>query len=477
MIEEYDEYPGVSCYGAHLADYPDWHQFWHVRLYPPGDRYQYVCPLGDYPCEPDPDDPEKYYCTAPGGLVMIPTDTVDLSSDRRENADYITKSCRNEIVCIDEQCTRTEAKTICDFCLEDACWDNDYYDASSEFVEAMVYMQIAAEIGQDMKGLSVFNGFKETCVTSGGIIFTVDCCDELGSNADEVGTAIHSMKYAFGAYKYGRAIYVALTTPKYVITAAGTVAKLAELGDVAVEAVNALNAIQVSQLTGDYSLLFKEAGKAVFETAFGEGGILQSIFSTSMLIHVAIMVAVYFLIQWLTYTCESSDAPAAIKSRLGYCHYVGKYCEKKSIFGCMVKRKSYCCFQSKLARIINEQGREQIGKPWGSPKYPDCTGFTEQELAQLDFSQMDFSEIADEIIERFMQASSEDVEDLQNTTFDYIDYQGTFDSNLEVFVNSQILERGAGGLVLPGQQCVVGWGFVGWGVWFGGWGLVTRQTK
>ncbi|MDR0233572.1 MAG: conjugal transfer protein TraN, partial [Zoogloeaceae bacterium] len=29
------------------------------------------------------------------------------------------------------------------------------------------------------------------------------------------------------------------------------------------------------------------------------------------------------------------------------------------------KRDGYCCFPSKLARIIQEQGRTQLGKPWG----------------------------------------------------------------------------------------------------------------
>ncbi|MEW6587358.1 MAG: conjugal transfer protein TraN, partial [Nitrospirota bacterium] len=50
------------------------------------------------------------------------------------------------------------------------------------------------------------------------------------------------------------------------------------------------------------------------------------------------------------------------------------------------------CFNSKLGRIINEQGRPQIGKSFGSAKDPDCEGFTPEELSKLDFSRLDLSE-------------------------------------------------------------------------------------
>jgi hypothetical protein len=75
------------------------------------------------------------------------------------------------------------------------------------------------------------------------------------------------------------------------------------------------------------------------------------------------------------------------------CHYVGSYCSQKIKFiGCVQKKKTYCCFGSPLARIIQEQGRPQIGKGWGDPKNPDCSGFTVDEFQKLDFSKIDFSE-------------------------------------------------------------------------------------
>ena len=59
---------------------------------------------------------------------------------------------------------------------------------------------------------------------------------------------------------------------------------------------------------------------------------------------------------------------------------------------CVQKKNTYCCFKGKLSRIVNEQGRPQIAKGWGTGKTPDCTGFLVTELQMLDFAAMDLSE-------------------------------------------------------------------------------------
>lgn len=85
----------------------------------------------------------------------------------------------------------------------------------------------------------------------------------------------------------------------------------------------------------------------------------------------------------------------------GKCHYNWEWVSKHGPLGIKIETtKSFCCFNSKLARIINEQGRGQIGKSWGSdsnPDNPDCTGFTVAQLQSLDFSVMDFSEFYGDI--------------------------------------------------------------------------------
>jgi hypothetical protein len=65
---------------------------------------------------------------------------------------------------------------------------------------------------------------------------------------------------------------------------------------------------------------------------------------------------------------------------------------------CLERTKSYCCFNPHLARIINEQGRAQVGKGWGSDTARNRLQWLQRgSVASLDFSRMDLSEFYAEI--------------------------------------------------------------------------------
>lgn len=93
------------------------------------------------------------------------------------------------------------------------------------------------------------------------------------------------------------------------------------------------------------------------------------------------------------FACSQDEMKLDIKDRMGYCHNVGTYCSSSFLGICSTKRTTYCCFESKLSRILQEQGRVQLRKPWGSPKKEQCQGFTIEEFASLDLSVMDFTEV------------------------------------------------------------------------------------
>lgn len=100
--------------------------------------------------------------------------------------------------------------------------------------------------------------------------------------------------------------------------------------------------------------------------------------------------------------CKEDEMKLAKLNQQDRCHYVGEYCSKDiDLIGCVQHKKSFCCFNSKLARIINEQGRPQIEKDWGSAKSPNCKGFTPDEFQKLDFSQIDMNEFFGEIQQNF----------------------------------------------------------------------------
>lgn len=82
----------------------------------------------------------------------------------------------------------------------------------------------------------------------------------------------------------------------------------------------------------------------------------------------------------------------------GQCHEIGEYCSSKFLGVCVQKKKTYCCFGSPLARIIQEQGRPQLNIGWGDPKSPNCSGFTPEEFQKLDFSKISFDEWINEYV-------------------------------------------------------------------------------
>ncbi|MDX8377468.1 MAG: conjugal transfer protein TraN [Mariprofundales bacterium] len=78
-------------------------------------------------------------------------------------------------------------------------------------------------------------------------------------------------------------------------------------------------------------------------------------------------------------------------------HYVGTWCPAKFLGVCLRHQEVWCTFPSKLARIVIEQGRIQLGIGWGSAQAPQCRGFTPTELQSLDFAAMDLREFYNDI--------------------------------------------------------------------------------
>lgn len=93
--------------------------------------------------------------------------------------------------------------------------------------------------------------------------------------------------------------------------------------------------------------------------------------------------------------CKENEKLLAKMNKAEQCHEVGEYCSKKISLGfakiCVQNSKGHCCFGSKLARIIHEQGRPQLGISWGSGESPQCRGFTPEDFQKLDFSKIDLT--------------------------------------------------------------------------------------
>lgn len=91
------------------------------------------------------------------------------------------------------------------------------------------------------------------------------------------------------------------------------------------------------------------------------------------------------------------------------CHYVGKRTD--STLGIPVNTKHYfCCFANSLERIVqtDPKGRIKI-KSFGNAETADCTGLTLDELAQIDFNELDFTDFEVDIIQKMKLPNNDDI--------------------------------------------------------------------
>jgi conjugal transfer mating pair stabilization protein TraN len=99
--------------------------------------------------------------------------------------------------------------------------------------------------------------------------------------------------------------------------------------------------------------------------------------------------------------CKENEKVLAKKREQKQAHFIGNFCSKKLKLGfvsiCVQKSDSYCTFNSSLGKIIQEQGREQLGISWGSAENPQCRGFTPEEFQKIDFSKIDLTEFVKDI--------------------------------------------------------------------------------
>ncbi|KJV52296.1 type-1V conjugative transfer system mating pair stabilization family protein [Orientia tsutsugamushi str. Gilliam] len=64
----------------------------------------------------------------------------------------------------------------------------------------------------------------------------------------------------------------------------------------------------------------------------------------------------------------------------------------------MARKSTYCCFQSKLARIFQEEARKQLKIDFGTPECPKCRGLTVEELQKVDFTKINMDELFGDIL-------------------------------------------------------------------------------
>lgn len=260
-------------------------------------------------------------------------------------------------------------------CLDGIC-DGSGDPADSDFSKVITMLETARQgaFYGDYDNGRFFNGEVDECSKK---VLGFSCCD----TKVKAGTANSSA--------FGKAMSFA--------------------GDVTVETVKYIGSPYVYDVlsasdatSGILNMLYGDATSGIYNPSlsfygFGmtlQGGQMYFTFDpTSFAMSVAVQIALDYL------QCEPKEQTLMLKKGQKLCHYVGTYCSKK-VVTCVERKESYCCYNSPLARILQEQGRPQLGKGWGSAQNPQCEGFTQDELERLDFDAMDLSEFEALIVQK-----------------------------------------------------------------------------
>lgn len=310
-------------------------------------------------------------------------------------------------------------------CMGVECIDPEKTESTS-FHETLAIMNAAGFMSQDMNcspsgtDCKVFSGKPLTCkIAIGG---AQDCCDvPTGASSTDYIMALYQIyklnsslmaiqngNAAVGAYQTIAApINQTLSTvtkpfTSYIENISGTVTDFFEpveifmdelkekikqtiqdaladmLKNTGTDMAGEAAAGAVSESAADAAA--EEAASALMENMAGAASALMMAYT----VYVVAMLVIQAI-----YQCEDMEFELAAKQTTKSCTYLGSYCVDS---WCLEKRRSYCCYNSPLARIIDEQYHGMKGINYGDIKNPNCGGIPIGEIGSVDWSQMNLSE-------------------------------------------------------------------------------------
>jgi conjugal transfer mating pair stabilization protein TraN len=101
--------------------------------------------------------------------------------------------------------------------------------------------------------------------------------------------------------------------------------------------------------------------------------------------------------------CSEEEKRLGSAREKGWTIALGSKCTTDTPFGCLKEKQVFCVFHNKLAKLVQEYGRGQIGRSFGSADAPDCRGFSVSEIESIRFDSMPLKEAFDDEIAPYMQ--------------------------------------------------------------------------
>lgn len=303
--------------------------------------------------------------------------------------------------------TSCETQTFCP--AGGACWDTGYKSASGDFSKAITLFTGAQQGGRyyNANDQELFKGYGGSCreIHSGGI--PINCCKK-----SVLGNLLYNALHLADNYKpggddtkdeNGKSMFNDKTYD-FLFAAdnsGGLAASLRGLDSMAGEAKDTWNAIRDGDIGKAALKVFITSPKAIAEDI---GGAFFDAFTT--------LITLFGILDG----CNPDDNIMVEKRSKNLCVEVGTHVtERVPLFGWWWTREHrHCCFNSLLAKLINDQGRAQIitngkagdainakmfpggaattvGGRFGGANSLNCGGFSPDQLKQIDFGKLDLT--------------------------------------------------------------------------------------
>jgi len=277
-------------------------------------------------------------------------------------------------------------------------------NTNNSFGTAAVAMEVAREmtVYSESGASTIFAGVKETCAKGyGGIKNCCKATPDAQNNASFVESL--GVQTAYSAVKYAGEEAVDTVSP-YVFDAmyssglfsdGMTTAIASSSGVIADEGSAVATNFAASGFTfaaygftyGTGTFVASDALSGTTLLTSGSGGFLA--FNPYVLAAELVLQYVMSLSQ-----CTQEEQALAMHKGADLSVYVGTACTKSFLGSCLETTDTYCSFNSVLAKIINQQGKAQLGLDFST-----CSGLTIQQVTSIDFTKIDFSEFT-QIIEQ-----------------------------------------------------------------------------
>lgn len=297
--------------------------------------------------------------------------------------------------CVDKKGATSAVMSCGDqtYCMDGNCFDSSYAP-DGDFGMAIAGLETQRQMGNymDPNAMTLFNGEASNCsVTLGGLF---SCCgtntkagSDNGSTATQLGLkAAYSVGSEVVSYYGSYFIYDALYTqgaPSWIQNGFTSL-----FGGFSGESFMFNPSMSMFGVTIGFGAA--PASMAI-STQIGSTGFFIGFDPYSFVIAIVIMIVMEMI------KCDQSEQILSQKRGQHLCTHAGSFCSQKILGICVEKKNAYCCYNSRLARLVSEAGHAQLGKSFGDPKNPNCSGFTVAEIAMIDFSKINFAEVINEV--------------------------------------------------------------------------------